>query len=293
MDIIKQNSFSTLVKVFYLTVITVTSITNLSYCQSQELKNHILFYSSFDGKSSADVSVGDGRIYTAESYKKGAIAKEGLSDPNVVIADGKGLSGDAIHFKQAKTQAVFYKAHKNVGYSNVSWSGTVSFWLRLDPNNELPPHYCDPLVLSDSQWNDAALWVDFTDHTPRQFRFGAIGDKAAWNANDEASDADWIIRTVVVNPAPFTADSWTHVALVFSEVNSEAKFLLYLNGALQGTIENVKDNPFTWEGEAGKIMLGLGYIGFMDELAIFNRSLSSQEIATLYRLRDGLNGLLK
>ncbi|MEP3210036.1 MAG: LamG domain-containing protein [Maribacter sp.] len=262
-----------------------------SFAQNKELKDHILFYSSFDGNVAADVAAGDQKMYTSKNYKEAATAKAGLYDPHVVLAEGKGLSGDAIHFKQSKTSAVFYKAFKNVGYSPTSWSGTVSFWLRLDPNNELPPHYCDPVVVTDAQWNDAALWVDFTDHTPRQFRYGAIGDKAAWNANDEATNADWIKRTVVVNPAPFESESWTHVAMVFSEVNSKSTFALYLNGALQGTIENVKNNPFTWEAENGKIMLGLGYVGFMDELAVFNKALKAEEIKAVYELKSGLSTL--
>ena len=287
MGIIKTKSFLLLIKTFFLTTITV------SYSQNKQLKDHILFYSSFDGKLSADISVGDEKIYTAKSYKKATNARAGLHDDNVVLANGKGLSGDAIYFKQAKTSAIFYKAYKNVGYNNTSWSGTVSFWLRLDPNKELPPHYCDPIVVTDAQWNDAALWVDFTDHTPRQFRYGAMGDKAAWNANNDASDADWIKRTLVVNPAPFKSDSWTHVAMVFLEVNtkSKSKFKLYLNGVLQGTIENVNNNPFTWEVEKGKIMLGLGYIGFMDELAIFNKPLNIEEIKTVYKLKSGLKTL--
>lgn len=45
-------------------------ITTISFSQNQQLKDHILFYSSFDGKLSADISVGDAMIYTAENYKK-------------------------------------------------------------------------------------------------------------------------------------------------------------------------------------------------------------------------------
>ncbi len=262
------------------------------FSQVENLKENILFYSSFDGAARADIAHGDKQIYTAENYKKATDAKAGLNDSNVIIAKDKGLFGDAIHFKESKTAAIFYKAYKNVGYNNTSWSGTISFWLRLDSNKELAPHYCDPICITDTQWNDAALWVDFTDHNPRQFRYGAMGDKVAWNKNDAASDEDWIKRTVVVNPAPFQSDSWTHVVMVFSEVNAKSKFALYLNGKLQGTINKVKDNPFTWEPENGKIMLGLGYIGFMDELAIFDKSLDEKEINTVFKLKHGIKTLL-
>lgn len=282
-------------KIVLISSIFIILISLNSYSQNKQLKNHVLFYSSFDGKTSADVSKGDANIYTAKNYKEADKAIIGLRDSNIVLAKGKGVFGDAIHFKDSKTSAIFYKAYKNVEYNNTTWSGTVSFWLRLDPNKKLPPHYCDPIVITDTQWNDAAMWIDFTDHTPRQFRYGAMGDKAAWNSKDDATDSDWIKRTVVVNPAPFNSDSWTHVAMVFSEVNTKtkSKFKLYLNGRLQGTIENVNNNPFTWEAEKGKIMLGLGYIGFMDELTIFNKSLNYEEIKTIYKLKNGLKTLFK
>ena len=268
-------------------------ITSVSFSQNKQLKDHILFYSSFDGKLSADVSFGDANIYTAENYKEATNAKKGLNDPNIVLAKGKGLSGDALHFKEAKTSAVFYKAYKNVGYNNTSWSGTVSFWLRLDPNKDLAPSYCDPICITDSKWSDAGLWVDFTNHNPRQFRLGAMGDIAVWDPNNDSDETDWNKRTVTVNPSPFQSKTWTHVAIVFSKVNTnQPTFKLYLNGTYQGVIENIND-PFTWEAEKGKIMLGLGYIGLMDELAIFNKSLNLEEIKAVYELKMGIKTLFK
>lgn len=261
--------------------------------QKQDLKEHILFYSSFDGTPSATIARGDSNIYTAENYKQAAHAQKGLSDPNVILAKGQGLIGDAIHFQDAKTAAIFYKAHKNVGYSGTSWSGTISFWLRLDSNKGLPPHYCDPICITDSKWSDAGLWVDFTDHNPRMFRMGAMGDIAIWDPNNDSDEADWNKRTIVVNPSPFQSKSWTHVAMVFSNVNgSQPTFELYLNGKSQGIINDV-DDPFTWEPENGKIMLGLGYIGLMDELAIFDLPLSAAEVASIHTLENGIQTLLQ
>lgn len=269
-------------------------ITTQLLSQEKQLKDHILFYSSFDGKTSADLAIGDSYIYTAVDYKKTANAKKGLHDPNVVLAKNKGVFGDAIQFKKAKTSAVFYNAYKNVGYNNTSWSGTISFWLRLDPNKELAPHYCDPICITDSKWSDAGLWVDFTDHSPRQFRLGAMGDIAVWDPKNDSNETDWNKRTVTVNPSPFQSKTWTHVSIVFSKVNTktESEFKLYINGQLQGVIKDIND-PFTWEAEKGKIMLGLGYIGFLDELTIFNKVLNPEEIIAVYGLKSGIKTLFK
>ena len=268
-------------------------ITTISFSQNKQLKDHVLFYSSFDGKSAAEVAVGDAMIYTAENYKKAVNAKVGLNDPNVVLAKNKGLTGDALHFKEAKTSAVFYKAYKNVGYSSKSWSGTVSFWLQLDPKKDLAPGYCDPICITDVSYNDAALWVDFTDHNPRKFRLGAMGDLEVWNPENKNDEAKWKKRTVTVNQPPFEKGKWTHIAIIFSEVNTtKSAFKLYLNGKFKGVIKDVND-PFTWEVEKGKIMLGLGYIGFLDELAIFDKPLNSEEVKSVFELKGGLKTLFE
>ncbi|PKV51379.1 concanavalin A-like lectin/glucanase superfamily protein [Aquimarina sp. MAR_2010_214] len=268
-------------------------ITSISFSQNKQLKEHILFYSSFDGKLAADVSVGDAMMYTAENYKKAANAKPGLHSANVVLAKNKGLAGDALHFKKANTSAIFYKAYKNVGYGSKSWSGTVSFWLQLDPNKDLAPGYCDPICITDVRYNDAALWVDFTDHDPRKFRLGAMGDLEVWNPENKNDEAKWEKRTVIVEQPPFEKGKWTHIAITFSKVNTtKPAFKLYINGELKGSIKDISD-PFTWEAEKGKIMLGLGYIGLMDELAVFDKPLDLKEVKSVFELKNGIKTLFK
>lgn len=268
-------------------------ITTISFSQNEPLRDHILFYSSFDGKPTADISAGDARIYTAKNYKEAAHAKIGLHDPDVLLVKNKGLTGDALHFKRANTSAIFYKAYKNVGYDRESWSGTVSFWLRLDPNEGLAPGYCDPICITDTRYNDAAIWVDFTDDAPRKFRMGAMGDLEVWNPEKKNDEIKWKKRTVTIEQPPFNSEKWTHIAITFSKVNTaEPIFKLYLDGTFKGHIKDV-DDPFTWETKNGKIMLGLGYIGLMDELAIFNKPLHPKEVKSIFQLKKGLKTLFK
>ncbi|MEW7292082.1 LamG-like jellyroll fold domain-containing protein [Aquimarina sp. 2304DJ70-9] len=282
-----------LTMIFSISSVFFFLITSISFSQNKQLKDHILFYSSFDGKVSADVSVGDAMMYTAENYKKTANAKPGLHNPDVVLAKNKGLVGDALHFKKANTSAIFYNAYNNVGYSSTSWSGTVSFWLQLDPNKDLAPGYCDPICITDVRYNDAALWVDFTDHDPRKFRLGAMGDLEVWNPENENDEAKWEKRTVTVKQPPFKSQKWTHIVITFSKVNTTKPiFKLYLDGQLKGVIKDVND-PFTWEAEKGKIMLGLGYIGMMDELAVFDKPLDPKEVKSVFELKNGLKTLFK
>ncbi len=267
--------------------------TGISFAQNKPLKDHVLFYSSFDGKLAADLAVGDAMIYTAENYKKIATAKPGLHSTDVVIAKNKGLTGDALHFKKANKFAIYYNGSKNLGYSATSWSGSVSFWLKVDPETELAPGYCDPICITDVRYNDAALWVDFTDHSPRQFRLGALGDLEVWNPENKNDEVKWQKRTVTVKQTPFKAGKWTHIVMTYSEINTNNSVCkLYLDGQYQGVIKDVND-PFTWEEEKSKIMLGLGYVGMMDELTVFDKPLDVKEVEVVFELKNGIKSLFK
>ncbi|WP_299318827.1 LamG-like jellyroll fold domain-containing protein [uncultured Maribacter sp.] len=269
-------------------------ITSITFSQNKQLKDHILFYSSFNGKTTADISVGDSLIYTAENYKKTNDAKPGLHNPNVVLAKNKGLTGDALHFKKKNTTAIYFSGYKNLGYSSESWSGSFSFWLQLDPDTDLEPGYCDPINLTDVRYDDAALWVDFTkDDKPRQFRLGVLGDLDIRKKENKINDAELEKRLVrVINP-PFKSGKWTHVVITYSEVNTNKSICkLYVDGQLKGAVKDVND-PFTWEEENAKIMLGLSYVGLMDELTAFDKTLDANEVKSIYKLKNGIKSLFE
>ena len=172
----------------------------------------------------------------------------------------------------------------------------MSFWLSLDPNQDLEPGYCDPLQVTDEDYNDAALWVDFTkDDKPRHFRLGVFGDLKTWNPKGLEPDKnpDFLRRLVVVKEPPFGRGKWTHVAVTFSGLNARGRggsAKLYLNGRLQGTTPEIRE-PFTWDVPRAAIRLGVNYVGLFDELSAFNRPLNDKEIQTLYELKGGVGAL--
>lgn len=276
---------------FYRFSLLLLFLTSVIYSQDKKLKNHILFYNSFDGSTIADIAVGDSLIYTAENYEKTENAKPGLHNDNVVLATNKGLVGDALYFIKKNTAAIFFNGYKNLGYSSESWSGSFSFWLQLDPSKDLEPGYCDPINLTDVRYDDAALWVDFTKDNPRHFRLGVMGDLEV-RKNEESSNM-LKKRTVSVKKTPFKRGEWTHVVITYSQINTNKTVCkLYLNGQLQGAVKGVND-PFTWNEENAKIMLGLSYVGFMDELASFDKPLSDAEVKFVYGLKNGLHSLIE
>ena len=146
------------------------------------LLSALTFHAGFDGTTHVQGRLGDKHLYTAPNYKAQNEAKPGLGNPNVEIAKGAGRKGDALRFKKKNEHAIFFKADKNVAFDPRNWTGTISYWLKLDPDKELEPGFCDPIQVTDNAYNDSAIWTDFTkDEKPRHFRLGVFGALSEWN----------------------------------------------------------------------------------------------------------------
>ena len=65
---------------------------------------------------------------------------------------------------------------------------------------------------------------------------------------------------------------------------------LYLDGVLQGKSPVISE-PFGWDLERAAIRLGVNYVGLFDDLSVFNRELSAQEVKTLHQLKNGVKSL--
>jgi hypothetical protein len=257
------------------------------------LAEALMFYASFDDGWDAGFAGGDRRLYSAASYDEQENATPGLATLDIEIAYDVGHFKHALKFNKKNEQAVFYRAQDNVAYSESSWTGTVSFWLSLDPAVDLEPGFCDPIQITDAAYNDACIWVDFTRDNPRQFRLGVFGDLAVWNPEDIAPDKNpnFLNRLVVVEQPPFARGQWTHVVITHEGLGSgKGAAKLYLNGKLQGEATGISE-PFTWDAAKAAIRLGVSYVGLYDEIAVFNRPLTDGEIQTLYTLEGGVGSI--
>ncbi|NRB45866.1 MAG: hypothetical protein HRU47_13705 [Verrucomicrobiales bacterium] len=256
------------------------------------LKTALTFYASFDGGTDADISRGDKRLFTLINKEpKLGNKTEGMSR----MVKGRGLSGDALLFTKRNAKWLLYDGAKNFHFAEKNWSGSVSFWLKVDPINGLDPGYVDPIQITPNTWNDASFFVDFAkDGNPRSFRLGAFADKSVWNP--ENKDIPEPQRPLVpAKSNPFSSDKWTHVAFTWENFNTGKKdgvATLYLNGKNEGIITEW-NQKFSWEGKPHHILIGLNYMGLFDELACFNRALSSKEIKRIFDHQKSLNELIK
>ena len=255
------------------------------------LRDALTFHASFDTGVDADWALGDHQLYTAPSYDELDAASPGLRNPDVEVARDVGRFGHALQFTDRNQHAIYYDADDNVSYSPTEWSGTVSFWLSLDPATDLEPGFCDPIQITDTAYNDAAIWVDFTAENPRQFRLGVFGDLDIWNPDGLSPDSNPAFddRLVVVETPPFAAAWWTHVAITHSGLNGGEGGVatLYLDGERVQTSTGI-DESFSWEPGRGAIRLGVNYVGFFDDLSLFNRALTDEEVGRLHALATGV-----
>ncbi len=261
------------------------------------LRDALTFHASFDQSGDAEFARGDRAIYTAEERNKRDAAKPGLpGSDDVRIAAGEGKFGAALEFRRKIKPQVFFRGGENIGYQARNWNGALSFWLRLDPDKDLEPGYCDPIQLVAQAWGEGNMFVEFSkDHTPRHFRYAIMAVTKLWNPQnkkwEEMPDAE---RPMVpVLQPPFRRDRWTHVLVTFANANTGEKNgrgTLYLDGKKIGSFDGW-NNTFNWDVSKSALTIGLWYIGFIDDLAVFNRELTDAEVQTVHSLRNGIGDL--
>ncbi len=244
------------------------------------LRQALAFHASFDSTADAVVKRGDGRVYTTESLAR----KEwtpGIQRADVSIAKGAGVFGDCIRFADKSPKVICYKGEVLPSYQKTI-DGTVCFWMRLDADKDLKPGYCDPIQITEKAWNDAAMFVDFDKDLPRDFRLGVFSNLTYWNPENIAWEK-WPVEKrpmVTVKQPGFTREAWKHVAFTVEGINASenkpARTALFLDGKLQGALEGPM--KFTWDPAKTAIMIGIEYIGDMDELFLFDRPLNADEL---------------
>ena len=258
------------------------------------LSNSLTFHTSFNNGADAEFGKGDKKIYSGDfkgSREQNEIpTTAGLGNPPLVIAKGKGKYGDALSFTKENSHVVFYKLDKNIQYSEKDFKGTLSLWMSLDPS-EIPDQYCDPIQITDKYYASDAIWLDITKNdVPPDMRLGVLGDERVWDVNKRQGAAEeFFWHLLKISNPPFEKGKWTHVAITWELNGSDiGRAKLYFNGEYAGQSGPIGE-PFIWDTSKVTMRLGTGnYLGMIDDIAIFNTSLSASEIKSLHSLENGV-----
>jgi hypothetical protein len=239
----------------------------------------------------ADYSRGEPGLYTRPSPD--TPATPGYDAEKIYIEEQSGKFGGAVRFDPVLPEGhrVFFRSAGNVAYSETAWGGAVSYWLNLDPNIDLPRNFCDPFQFFGQKYNDAAIWQDFTDDKPRDFRIGFFPDGPDnANTNNIPEEKQPVCR---MSDPGFKRGEWHHVVVTWDNINSgrpDAVCMVYFDGVKIGEISH-RLTRFTWDHDRAQLNIGANYVGLIDDFAIFGRVLTGDEIQYLFELENGVNDI--
>jgi hypothetical protein len=249
-------------------------------------------HASFDAGLDADFSRGDKHCY----FQQRQALDPAKPNEDVKLEADAGRFKGALHFPKKGNSRPAFKDGGMLGYNAKSWSASVSAWLRLNPDQDLEPGYCDPIQVVGNDSKKGYVFLEWSkDDRPRLFRYAILPLTHLWNPDNQpwAEMLPEKRPAVQVARAPFSRENWTHVVFTLANINDKANPAagkLYLNGKLQGTIEKWI-MTFDWDPEKVLLVLGSSYVGYMDDLAVFNRPLTDVEVDRIYGLKNGIREL--
>jgi len=256
----------------------------------------VTFYASFDESVAADFSSGPAEVrtrYGALNNPDGFRYQDGYPQNAYRIAPSGGVNGGALEALDVLPEngRMFFPAAGNLPYDRDGWSGSVSFWIKTNPDTMLKTSFCDPIQITQRGATNGGLWIDFPDSSPRDMRLGAFQSEG--DGRERIFESDPEAPLIVVSPIGFQQTDWHHLLFTWSDFDTgadNAQATLYIDGKPQGSIGG-RNITMDWDISQTGIYVAVNYIGLLDELAIFNRPLDDDEIQRLAAEPDALSGL--
>jgi len=261
------------------------------------LKKAVTLYASFDEAVKADYGGGDLNVYTGVRPEPGKPKPEPTkgADAKVFTVAKKGVAGGCLEALDGlpNNGRLFFPAKGNIAFKPGGWGGAVSMWINFDPDKMLKSKFCDPVQITHKGANNGGIWFDFNDAKPRDMRHGAF--PAIKEGEKAQSEDDPKAPMVRVPKVGFKSGDWHHIVLSWKNFDTgkpDAVSQFWVDGKLIG---EVKDRAIAmdWGIEKAGIFFSINYIGLLDEMAIFNRPLTAEEIALLQKKPGVLQPLKK
>lgn len=258
---------------------------------SDPVLDSLVFYASFDREIAGDVGGGElkaGTRFDHETEKGQFVFEEGIAGDAFRIVPDAGIHGGALEAGDVlpRRGRLYFPAKGNLAYTPTNFAGSVSFWLKGNPDTMLKTGFSDPIQITEKGATNGGLWIDFDNTEPRDLRLGAFQSEGDGRRMIDQTEPDApLVRAKAVG---FKEQDWHHIAFTWSNFDTgrnDAHASLYIDGKLIGEL---KDRSITmaWDIEKTGIYFAVGYIGLLDELAIFDRPLAADEISRLHQQPD-------
>jgi formylglycine-generating enzyme required for sulfatase activity len=289
--------YSRLGLVVLLTLVAIAPLVVAADADEDALKKAVTLYASFDEGVKADYSGGDGTVYTGIRPEPGKPKPEptkGADEKVFTIAKKKGVAGGCLETVDIvpNNGRIFFPAKGNIAFKKGGWGGAMSMWINFDPDKMLKTKFCDPVQITQKGANNGGIWFDFNDAKPRDMRHGCF--PAVKEGEKPQSEDDPKAPMVRVPKVGFKSGDWHHIVISWKNFDTgkpDAVSQFWVDGKLIG---EVKDRAIAmdWDIDKAGIFFSIGYIGLLDEFAIFNRPLTAEEIGLLQK-KPGLLQPLK
>jgi hypothetical protein len=250
------------------------------------LRRAITLHASFDDAVGADHAKGSSGFATRFNHptEKGKFVFEKGFDAKVFrIARDKGVRGGALEAVDVlpNNGRIFLPLQDNLAYKKGGWGGAFSVWINTDPDRLLKTSFCDPIQITEKGANNGGIWVDYNNDKPRTMRMGVF--PAVKEGDKGSAETDPGAPLLPVPKPGFKAGDWHHLVVSWKnfdtgEKNGEA--VLYIDAKRIGAIEG-RDFAMNWNVDKAGIYVAVNYIGFLDELTLFDRALTAAEVGHL------------
>jgi hypothetical protein len=261
------------------------------------LRKAVTLYASFDEEVKADLGGGKLTLATRSNdptEKEKFVFKDAFSAKAFRIAKGKGIHGGALECADVlpNNGRIFFPASGNLAYKKGGWQGSVSVWLKTNPDKLLKTKFCDPIQITQKGANDGGVWFDFNDSKPRDLRMGVFPAVAA--GEKPIGESDPKAPMVRIKGVGFEARDWHHVVMTWRNLDTgkkDALARLYVDGKRMGEVKD-RAVAMAWDVERTGIYVAVNYIGLLDELALFDRELTPDQVKLLHT-KPGVLAVLK
>ena len=219
------------------------------------LAQALTLHASFDNGLDADFARGDKACYDLQGKN---VSPAGETEDVVVELEG-GRFGGALAFKRKNKLRPAFKNEGVLELQRQELERDGIVWLRLNPDEDLEPGYCDPVQIVGDDSKKGFIFLEWSkDETPRFFRYAIRPLFHIWNPdNVQWAEIPFDKRPMVqVARAPFSRDAWTHVVFTLENVERQGepqRGRLYLNGKLQGMrrADDAPDRDLDLVGKVG------------------------------------------
>jgi hypothetical protein len=168
------------------------------------LSQALTLHASFDTVLEANFARGDKTCYV----QQGKTLVTAAPTSEVRLEPEAGCFGGALHFTKKNNFRPVFKDAGVLGYNDQNWNASVSVWLRVTPDEDLEPGYCDPVQIVGDDARKGFVFLEWSkDETPRYFRYAIRPLFHIWNPdNVQWADIPFNKRPMVqVERPPFRA----------------------------------------------------------------------------------------